>query len=50
VWTLQRHDARWVVEIGSQLVLQPQNNDARAITVRHSYCAPRSRLMTQTAQ
>ena len=49
-WELDRHDARWVVEIGRQLVVQPQNVDARAITVRHSYCAPRARVLTQTAR
>lgn len=50
VWALDRHDARWVVEIGRQLVVQPQNVDARAITVRHSYCVPRSRVLTQTGR
>jgi hypothetical protein len=50
IWELDRHDARWVVEVGQKLVVQPQNVDARAITVRHSYCAPRSRVLTQTGQ
>jgi len=43
-----RHDARWVVELGGpRLVVQPQNRDARAITVRHSYCS--TRVATQAA-
>jgi hypothetical protein len=46
VWSLDRHDARWVVEMGPQLVVQPQNVDARAITLRHSYCSP-SRVASQ---
>ena len=50
IWTLDRHDARWVVELGPELVLQPQNGDARAITMKHSWCSARSRLATQVAR
>lgn len=37
-----RHDARWLVKLGDELVLTPASAEARQISLRHSRCAARS--------